>query len=73
MLTASLVHVSHNMITIPLISTLLVGDGPVSFATANLLESIPLAAICLWIAWSGQMSPRPALAVESTASGPRDE
>lgn len=72
--TARLAHSSPNMIIVPLLSGVLVGDGPISVTEALLLlESIPLAAIVGWLAWSGQLSPRPAPVPAGSGSGPCGE
>ncbi|MFL5991585.1 MAG: CPBP family intramembrane glutamic endopeptidase, partial [Rubrobacteraceae bacterium] len=53
--SSSLAHAGTNMILATLSTALLVGGAKIDWAVNDLLQSIPLAAICAWIILSGQL------------------
>jgi membrane protease YdiL (CAAX protease family) len=54
--SSSLAHAGTNMVLATLSTALLVGGAKIDWAVNDLLQSVPLAAICAWIVLSGQLS-----------------
>jgi uncharacterized protein len=53
--SSSLAHAGTNMVLATLSTALLVGGAKIDWAVNDLLQSVPLAAICAWIILSGQL------------------
>jgi uncharacterized protein len=53
--SSSLAHAGTNMVLATLSTTLLVGGTEIDWALNDLLQSVPLAAICAWIILSGEL------------------
>jgi uncharacterized protein len=53
--SSSLAHAGTNMVLATLSAVLLVGGAKIDWAINDLLQSVPLAAICVWIILSGQL------------------
>jgi membrane protease YdiL (CAAX protease family) len=54
--SSSLAHAGTNMVLATLSTALLAGGAKIDWAVDDLLQSVPLAAICAWIILSGQLS-----------------
>jgi uncharacterized protein len=54
--SSSLAHAGTNMVLATLSTALLAGGAKIDWAVDDLLQSVPLAAICAWIIFSGQLS-----------------
>ena len=54
--SSSLAHAGTNMVLAMLSTALLAGGAKIDWAVDDLLQSVPLAAICAWIILSGQLS-----------------
>ena len=54
--SSSLAHAGTNMVLATLSTALLVGGAKIDWAVNDLLQSVPLAAICAWIILSGQLA-----------------
>ena len=53
--SSSLAHAGTNMVLATLSASLLVGGAKIDWAINDLLQSVPVAAICAWIILSGQL------------------
>jgi uncharacterized protein len=53
--SSSLAHAGTNMVLATLSTVLLVGGAKIDWAINDLLQSVPLAVICVWIILSGQL------------------
>jgi membrane protease YdiL (CAAX protease family) len=53
--SSSLAHAGTNMVLATLSTTLLLGGAKIDWAVNDLVQSVPLAAICAWIILSGQL------------------
>jgi uncharacterized protein len=53
--SSSLAHAGINMVLATLSTALLVGGAKIDWAVNDLLQSVPLSAICAWIILSGQL------------------
>lgn len=53
--SSSLAHAGTNMVLATLSTSLLVGGAKIDWAINDLLQSVPLAALCAWIILSGQL------------------
>ena len=53
--SSSLAHAGTNMVLATLSTALLAGGAKIDWAVNDLLQSVPLAAICAWIILSGQL------------------
>jgi hypothetical protein len=53
--SSSLAHAGTNMVLATLSTALLVGGAKIDWAVNDLLQSVPLGAICVWIVLSGRL------------------
>jgi uncharacterized protein len=53
--SSSLLHAGTNMVLATLSASLLVGGAKIDWAINDLLQSVPLAALCAWIILSGEL------------------
>ena len=53
--SSSLAHAGTNMVLATLSTALLVGGAKIDWAVNDLLQGVPLAALCAWIILSGQL------------------
>jgi hypothetical protein len=53
--SSSLAHAGTNMVLATLSTALLVGGAKIAWAVNDLLQSVPLGAICVWIILSGRL------------------